>query len=76
MRAVMILLASMGLHQPVRLGQTTERLDVEQFVPKPAVGRLDIGILSGAGRGYVPRHCLALLGRRPAALDHSFVFDR
>jgi transposase len=48
-----------------------------------------IEVVSGAGviarhpRGYVrgewivePQHYLAILGRRPAALDHSFVFAR
>lgn len=43
----------------------------------------DAGVIAHHERSYardewivLPQHYLAILGRRPAALDHSFVFDR
>ena len=54
---------------------------------KAYVDRIDVvsadGVIARHTRSYTrgewivePRHYLAILGRRPAALDHSFVFDR
>ncbi|MDI9433679.1 MAG: hypothetical protein QM570_18345, partial [Planctomycetota bacterium] len=54
---------------------------------KAYVDRIDVvsaeSIIASHRRSYArgewiiePRHYLAILGRRPAALDHSFVFDR
>ncbi len=54
---------------------------------KAYVDRIDVvsadGMIARHARSYLqgewivePRHYLAILGRRPAALDHSFVFDR
>jgi transposase len=59
----------------------------ETVTIKAYVDRIDVvsgeGVIARHRRHYArgewivePRHYLAILGRRPAALDHSFVFDR
>ncbi len=59
----------------------------ETVTIKAYVDRIEVtseaGVLARHERSYArdewivqPQHYLAILGRRPAALDHSFVFDR
>jgi hypothetical protein len=59
----------------------------ETVTIKAYVDRIEVmsgnGVIAQHRRRYArgewivePRHYLAILGRRPAALDHSFVFDR
>lgn len=59
----------------------------ETVTIKAYVDRIEVtseaGVLARHQRSYArgewivqPQHYLAILGRRPAALDHSFVFDR
>jgi len=59
-----------------------ETVTIKAYVDRIEVTS-DAGVLARHERSYArgewivqPQHYLAILGRRPAALDHSFVFDR
>jgi transposase len=83
--------AKVDKYQTVRFDTTRysvpRRWAFETVTIKAYVDRIEVvsgtGVVARHQRSYAraewivePEHYLAILGRRPAALDHSFVFDR